>query len=163
MSLLLSRSPLLAALVLGLAGTAALAADVPPSGAKPLSQILEAAHKVQPGVIVSAEFDDGRWEVVSCNAEGRGCREIHLDPRTAKVLRNRRESSFDAPPPAGSQTAAQIASAFEGRQLGAISEIEFDDPVWEVTVGSGTSRAKFDVDPASGEVQRCRGLGCPKR
>lgn len=161
MSLLRLHKALLAALAL--AASAAFAGGVPPSGSKPLSQILEAAEASHAGVVVSAEFDDGRWEVISCNEKGRSCREIHLDPKSAKVLRNRRESSFDAPPPAGSLTAAQIASQFEEKQPGAISEIEFDDPVWEVTVGSGTSRAKFDVDPASGEVKRCRGLGCPKR
>ena len=39
-----------------LAASAAFAGGVPPSGSKPLSQILEAAEASHAGVVVSAEF-----------------------------------------------------------------------------------------------------------
>ena len=73
--------PLLATLLLALAGSAALASEVPPSDAKPLSQILEAVEKNHPGVIVSADFDERRWEVVSCTADGRSCASTRARPR----------------------------------------------------------------------------------
>ncbi len=155
--------PLLATLLLALAGGGAWAAEVPPADAQPLSQILEAVEKNHPGVIVSADFDERRWEVVSCSADGRSCRELRIDPRTAKTLRDSRDMNFDIRPPAGGKTAAQIARAIEERKLGTISEIEFDDPVWEVTVHGSGVRAKLYVDPASGDIQRCRGRGCPAR
>ena len=159
----LQLRPLLASLLLALASSVVLAAEVPPADAKPLSQILEAVEKNHPGVIVSADFDERRWEVVSCNADGRSCRELRIDPRTAKTLRDSRDMNFDIRPPAGGKTAAQIAAAIEARKLGTISEIEFDDPVWEVTVHGSGVRAKLYVDPASGDIQRCRGRGCPAR
>ena len=155
--------PLLATLLLALACGGAWAAEVPPADAQPLSQILEAVEKNHPGVIVSADFDERRWEVVSCSADGRSCRELRIDPRTAKTLRDSRDMNFDIRPPAGGKTAAQIARAIEERKLGTISEIEFDDPVWEVTVHGSGVRAKLYVDPASGDIQRCRGRGCPAR
>ena len=155
--------PLLATLLLALAGGGAWAAEVPPADAQPLSQILEAVEKNHPGVIVSADFDERRWEVVSCSADGRSCRELRIDPRTAKTLRDSRDMNFDIRPPTGGKTAAQIARAIEERKLGTISEIEFDDPVWEVTVHGSGVRAKLYVDPASGDIQRCRGRGCPAR
>lgn len=159
----LQLRPLLASLLLALAGGAASATEVPPTDAQPLSQILEAVEKNHPGVIVSADFDERRWEVVSCTADGRSCRELRIDPRTAKTLRDSRDMNFDIRPPAGGKTAAQIAAAIEARKLGTISEIEFDDPVWEVTVHGSGVRAKLYVDPASGDIQRCRGRGCPAR
>ncbi len=159
----LQLRPLLASLLLALASSVVLAAEVPPADARPLSQILEAVEKNHPGVIVSADFDERRWEVVSCNADGRSCRELRIDPRTAKTLRDSRDMNFDIRPPAGGKTAAQIAAAIEARKLGTISEIEFDDPVWEVTVHGSGVRAKLYVDPASGDIQRCRGRGCPAR
>ena len=155
--------PLLATLLLALAGGGAWATEVPPADAQPLSQILEAVEKNHPGVIVSADFDERRWEVVSCSADGRSCRELRIDPRTAKTLRDSRDMNFDIRPPGGGKTAAQIARAIEERKLGTISEIEFDDPVWEVTVHGSGVRAKLYVDPASGDIQRCRGRGCPAR
>jgi len=159
----LQHRPLLASLLLALASSAVLATEVPPADAQPLSQILEAVEKNHPGVIVSADFDERRWEVVSCSADGRSCRELRIDPRTAKTLRDSRDMNFDIRPPAGGKTAAQIAAAIEARKLGTISEIEFDDPVWEVTVHGSGVRAKLYVDPASGDIQRCRGRGCPAR
>ena len=154
---------LLSTLVLALAGSVALGAEVPPAGAKPLSQILEAAEKSHPGLIISAEFDQRRWEVVSCSSEGRSCREIYLDPHSAKVLRTSRDTSFDTRPPSGGKTAAQIARALEEQRLGTITELEFDDPLWEAAVHGSGVRAKLYVDPASAAIQRCRGRGCPAR
>ena len=50
--------PLLATVLLALAGGTAWAAEVPPADAKPLSQVLEAVEKDHPGVIISADFDE---------------------------------------------------------------------------------------------------------
>jgi uncharacterized iron-regulated membrane protein len=154
---------LLAACGLGLLTLGSVAAEVPPGDAQPLSRILEAVAKAHPGVIVSAEFDERRWEILSCEPDGRSCRELRVDPRSAKTLRDKPESNFDLRPPAAGKSAAQIAQAVEALQLGAITELEFDDPVWEVEVHGRGVRAKLYLDPASGEVLRCRGRGCPAR
>ena len=155
---------LLACVSFALAGAGAWAAELPPADAKPLSQILEAVEAAHPGVIISAEFDERRWEVISCEAGSRlTCRELQIDPSSAKTLRSSRDQNFDARPPAGGKTAAQIARGIEDRKLGTIVEIEFDDPVWELSLRGNGVRAKLDVDPVSGEIRSCRGLGCPAR
>jgi len=163
MSRIRARALLATALLLVLASSPARATELPPADAKPLSQILDAVEKNHPGVIVSADFDERRWEVVSCSADGRSCRELRVDPRSGKTLRDSRDMNFDLRPPAGGKTAAQITRAIEERKLGTITELEFDDPVWEVSVHGSGVRAKLYVDPASGEIQRCRGRGCPAR
>lgn len=161
--ILVSTRRLFAAASLALAAAAAVAAEVPGADARPLSQLLEEVEKAHPGVIVSAEFDDRRWEVLSCNPDARSCRELRIDPRSAQTLRDSRETNFDLRPPAGGKTAAQIAAAVEALKLGTITELEFDHPLWEVEVRGKGVRAKLYLDPASGEVQRCRGRGCPAR
>src|SRR5574337_580547 len=152
---------LLSATCLGLAAGAAMAAEIPGADAKPLSQLLEGVARSQPGMIVSAEFDERRWEILSCEPDGRSYRGLRVDPGRAKTLRESRETNFDLRPPAAGKSAAQIAQAVEALKLGAITELEFDDPVWEVEVHGKGVRAKLYVDPLSGEVQRCR--GCPAR
>lgn len=154
---------LLTALALAMATTSASASEVPPSDAKPLSQILDAVETSHPGVIVSAELDDRRWEVLSCAADGGNCREFYVDPRSAAILRDKRETHSDPLPPVGGKTAAQIVRSIEERRLGTIVEVEFEHPVWEVALRGSGVRAKLHVDPASGEIQRCRGRGCPAR
>ncbi len=129
------------AITLGLASSTALA-DRPPSNAKALSALLEGVEKNHPGVIMSAEFDDRRWEVVTCAGEGRSCRELSIDAVSGKALRSSGESDWSRRPPAGGKTASQAARAAEARKLGVITELEFEQPAWEVSV-------------------RCRGRGCP--
>ena len=152
-----------AMLVLALAAGAATARERPPADAKPLSQILTTVAQGHPGVIISAEFDDRRWDVVSCGDDGRNCRELRVDPRSGKTLRERHERNADPRPPAGAKTAAQIAHAVEQRQIGTITEIEFEHGLWEVSLRGEDVRAKLYVDPTSGDIQRCRGRGCPAR
>lgn len=154
---------LLALLTMALAGAGASASELPPADAKPLSQILEAVEAANPGVIISAEYDDRRWEVISCKPDSKICRELRIDPRSAQTLRSGREMSFETRPPTGGKTAAQIARAVEERKLGTITEIEFDDTVWEVSLRGDNVRAKLYLDPVSGDIQRCRGQGCPAR
>lgn len=171
MKIRFARSPrlpgplgLLGLLGLGVAAAGLVqAAALPPADARPLSQILDAVVAAHPGVVVSAEFDEGRWEVLSCDADGRRCRELRVDPRSAKTLRSSVEWSGGPRPPADGRTAAQIARAIEERGLGTITELEFDAPLWELELRGTGVRAKLYVDPVSGEIQRCRGQGCPAR
>ena len=141
--------------------TAAALADRPPPNGKALSALLEDVERSHPGVIMSAEFDDRRWELVTCASEGRSCRELSIDAISGKELRSSSESDWGRRPPAGGKTASQVARAVEERKLGVITEMEFEQPAWEVSVRGESTRAKLYLDPMSGEVQRCRGRGCP--
>jgi hypothetical protein len=61
----------------------AQADERPPTGSLPLSAIAAAVERSHPGVISSAEFDDGWWDVEVC--DDRGCRELRIDPRTGEL------------------------------------------------------------------------------
>ena len=111
---------------------------------------------------MSAEFSSRSWEVLACEAGGRQCREINVDPRTGKVRRSSPESATEVLPPSNGKTASQIARAVEERKLGVITELEYDDPQWEVQVRPDLGRAKLYVDPISADVRRCIGRACPK-
>jgi hypothetical protein len=149
-------------MILGLASASALA-ERPPTGAKALSTVLDAVDSSHPGTVISAEFDDRRWTVVTCAGEGRACRELGIDPLSGKEVRSSSESEWGRRPPAGGKTAAQIARSVEERNLGVITELEFDHPAWEVSVRADAVRAKLYLDPVTGDLQRCRGRGCPSR
>lgn len=146
-----------------LAAAAAALAAPPPGDAKPLSEILDVVQQRHPGMIVAAEFEHDRWEVFNCPSASRKCRELYVDPHSAQTLRDKSESHSSRRPPAGGKSAAQIARSVEERRLGTITEIEFDDGVWEVSVRGTGVRAKLYLDPVSGEMQRCKGAGCPAR
>jgi hypothetical protein len=154
--------PLLLGALLIAAGCST-SADRPPAGSKPLSEILQGVEKSRPGIVVSADFEDRLWEVVVCDAGGRNCREVDVDPATGQERRSGRESNWDIRAPAGGKTAAQIARSIEDRKLGVITEIEFEDALWEVTVRADGGHAKLYVDPVSGDIRRCLGTGCPPR
>jgi uncharacterized iron-regulated membrane protein len=146
-----------------LAAGCSVSTEHPPSGSKPLSEILQGVEKSRPGTVVSADFEDRLWEVVVCDSGGRNCREVFVDPVTGQERRSGRESNWDIRAPAGGKTAAQIARSIEDRRLGVITELEYDDPVWEVTVRADGGRAKLYVDPVSADIRRCVGAACPPR
>ncbi|RZT93859.1 PepSY domain-containing protein [Rivibacter subsaxonicus] len=152
---------LLGALLLAVAGGAA--AERPPAGSKPLSEILQGVEKSNPGVVVSAEIDDGRWEVVVCEPSSRRCREIYVDPRSGQERRSNAEWNSDVRPPPNGKMASQVARALEDLKLGDISDLDYDDPHWEADIRGDRARMNLRVDPMSGEVRRCIGLGCPAR
>jgi hypothetical protein len=113
--------------------------------------------------VVSADFDDRLWEIVVCDSSGRICREVYVDPRTGEESRVGGESSWDIRPPTNGKTAAQIARSIEDRNVGVLTELEYDHPVWEAVTRADRGRAKLYIDPVSADVRRCIGSGCPPR
>lgn len=159
------RSPrILAVAALVLATTFHVQAQ---SAERPLSQILQQAESR--GTISMVERERGYWEIVSCNARGE-CSEHHHDPATGRELRHlARAVKADAMPPPDAQPLSAIVASLEERNLGKITDIEFDDGEWEIDVRSGSGRSKRDqielhVDPANALITECRGRGrCPQR
>lgn len=138
-------------------------AERPPANSKPLSEILQGVEKSRPGTVISADFDDRLWEIVVCDTGGRECREVYVDPRSGKEQRVGRESNWDTRPPPSGKRASEIARSVEDRKLGVITELEFDDPLWEVEVRADRGRAKLYVDPIGVDIRRCVGSACPTR
>ncbi len=80
------------------AGVAALAAfaaqtvlarDVPPSDAKPLSEIVSGLEGKGYKPVVEIDFDDGRWEVEAYKDRTRY--ELRVDPRSGDILSERQD------------------------------------------------------------------------
>jgi hypothetical protein len=141
----------------------ATAGSRPPAGSKPLSEILQGIEQFASEVVISADFSSGTWEILACVAGGGHCRQIDVDPQTGAQRRSSPEDSSDTLPPSNGKTASQIARSVEDRKLGVITELEYDDPQWEVQVRPDRGRAKLYVDPISADVRRCIGRACPPR
>ncbi|WP_295436756.1 hypothetical protein [uncultured Thiodictyon sp.] len=141
----------------------ATAGSRPPTGSKPLSEILQGIEQRAGEVIFSADFSSGSWEILACEAGGRQCRQIDVDPQTGAERRSSPEDTSDTLPPSNGKSASQIARSIEERTLGVITELEYDDPQWEVQVRPDRGRAKLYVDPISADVRRCIGRACPPR
>ncbi|WP_157639865.1 PepSY domain-containing protein [Lamprocystis purpurea] len=143
--------------------TPATAGSRPPAGSKPLSEILQGIEQRAGEVVFSADFSSGSWEILACKAGGQGCREIEVDPQTGEERSSSPEDTSDALPPSNGKTASQIARSIEGRNLGVIAELEYDDPQWEAQIRPDRGHVKLYVDPISAEVRRCVGHACTPR
>ena len=151
-------------LTLAVAGLApAAASSRPPDGSKPLSEILQGIEQRAGEVVFSAEFGSRSWEILACQAGGRGCRAIDVNPQTGEERSSSPEDASDTLPPSNGKTASQIARSIEDRNLGVITELEYDDPQWEAQVRPERGHAKLYVDPVSADVRRCIGRACPRR
>ena len=138
----------------------ATAADAAP---KPLSEILQTIEATPRTLVFSAELGRRWWEIVACDGRGPRCRELYVDPVTARVHHAEREIVGDPMPPADGKLASAIARTVEDRNLGQLTDLEFDSPVWEAKVRADRGRAKLYLDPRTGDIQRCVGTACPSR
>ena len=130
----------------------AFASDTPPAGSTPLSSILNANASAD-STIVSAEFDDGLWELEVCATNA--CEKVYVDPKTGKETR-RRAIRNQSRPAAGSVSIAQIAAQEEKGGNGTITEIEFDDGRWEVTLDRNGEDSKIWFDARTGGLGAIR-------
>ena len=149
------KTKLLATLLLGAAlfssATSVRAGEQPPTDSKPLSEILKALEAQDIGTITEAEFEDGFWEVKV--HKGTAWQKLYLNPRTGDEQR-RHATDYDDVPPADSKLISAIVEAVEARELGTITEAEFDDGVWEVELRKNGTKNKLKLDPATGDPIR---------
>lgn len=127
------------------------AGELPQPGGKPLSAILKSVEEQRLGSITEAEFDDGYWEVKICGPGA--CRKLYLDPRTGEEKRRSKTDSDEMPPP-GSMSISAIIQSVEARGLGTITEVEFDDGLWQVELRRDDRKIKLAIDPMTGESTR---------
>ncbi len=148
------------ALLLGVLAGPAFAQTQPPENALPLSQILAGIESNGERTVYAAEFERGRWEVVSCPGRSRFCHEDDVDPVTGAQTRAGRDTVISLLPRTA-LPASEIAALIEAMGIGNIIEMSFDDRRWEVELRQGIRRAEFRIDPTSGAIQRCEGTLCP--
>ncbi|TVM02937.1 MAG: hypothetical protein CV087_07790 [Candidatus Brocadia sp. WS118] len=144
--LLLGVSVLLATITIAGAG------ELPPPGGKSFSTILKSVEGQKLGVISSAEFDDGWWEVKVC--KGLDCLGLYIDPRSGEEKRREPAYADDELPPANAKPLSSIIQSLEERNLGVITDVEFDDGFWEVKLHKDGRVVKLDIDPRTGETRR---------
>lgn len=127
------------------------AGELPSPGSRPLSAILKSVEEQRLGVITEAEFDNGLWEVKICDVGA--CQKLYIDPRSGEEKR-RRKTSPDEMPSANAMLLSTIVQSVEARQLGVITEVDFDDGFWEVELRKDGRKIKLAIDPKSGETRR---------
>lgn len=125
--------------------------DIPPPDSRPLSSILQSVEARQQGTITEAEFDDRMWEVKVCGR--RDCQKLYLSPYSADEVR-RKWTRSDEIPPQGSIPLSAIVRSVEAQGLGTITEVEFDNGVWEVKLRKHRQKIKLAVDPITGNLWR---------
>ena len=119
---------------------------------KPLSEILRSLEDQRLGAITEADLDHGRWEV-EVHKDGRKTT-VYLDPKTGAVDRRReRADAHEVLPPADAKPLSEIIKSVEDQNLGAVTEVDYDDGFWEVEVGKGATKTKLDIDPRTGETR----------
>jgi uncharacterized membrane protein YkoI len=141
----LSLSPLFTAATAG-------ADELPPPDGKPLSAILKSVEEQKTGVVTSAEFDDGWWEIETCQAGA--CQKLYIDPKSGQENRRRQAGSDDELPPAGALPLSAVVQSVEDRGLGVVTEAEFDDGFWEIELRRDGRKSKLDIDPMTGDIRR---------
>lgn len=139
--------PLLCLAFLILSWSGAHADKLPPPKAKPLSSILMAVENQNIGQIIEAEFDDGLWEVKTCQVQN--YQKIYLDPVTGQEQRPRK--SKNKVPPANALPLSSIVQTIEDRKLGSIIEVEFDDELWKIKLRKDGREIKMSVNPMTGQ------------
>lgn len=130
--------------------TFAQTSKLPPEGSKPVSEIVQSVEKLNLGVITEVEFEDGYWEVEI--QKGDTEIELHLDPKTCEILRRKekRDPTHNVPPE-GSKPLSEIVQSVEKRDLGTITEVEFEDGFWEFEIRKTAMKIKLYVDPRTGK------------
>ncbi|MET9366698.1 PepSY domain-containing protein [Streptomyces griseoflavus] len=128
------------------------------SGDVTAADAIAAALKHTPGTAVSAELDDGAWEV-DVLGKGDDWRSVRVDPGTGKVLGAEKDDEDDADEvraalKGASVTAEQAAKAAAAKGTVVSLELDDDDRGWEAETrtGSGDDDKDWRVDLKNGKV-----------
>lgn len=126
------------------------AGGIPHKDGKPLSEVLKAAEAQMAGVITEVEFGIGMWEVEI--HQGTTETTLYIDPDTAAVSRRQAAQDLnESLPPKEAKPLSEIVKALEAEKLGTITEVEFEDGAWEVTILVDGKQIKLAIDPVTGK------------
>ena len=126
-----------------------LGADVPPTTAKRLSEVLIALDAGGLKSVTEVSFDDGDWEVEGMR-EGKSV-ELHVDPLTSKVLSERADEIHASLPNDGMSLSA-ICKQIEAAGYGPITDADLEPAGWEIeTLRNGTER-QLMIDSRTGKI-----------
>lgn len=115
-------------------------------GSVPLSTLVQKVADENIGSVIEAEYEKGRWEIEACTATS--CVDIKFDAKTGTEIKRKTEKSDDALPPDNARPLAEIVKTFEEHHY-QITEIEFEDGVWEVYWIKDGRKVKSWLDPVT--------------
>ncbi|PNV32663.1 peptidase propeptide and YpeB domain protein [Streptomyces sp. DH-12] len=128
------------------------------------AEAIAAALKHTPGTAVSAELDDGSWEI---DVLGRGdtWHSVRIDPDSGKVLDAQKDDEDDAAEARAALKNATVtaeqaakAAASKGTVVSVDLDDDGDDRGWEAeTRASGGDERDWNVDPGTASVTADRG------
>jgi uncharacterized membrane protein YkoI len=133
--------------------------ELPPEGAKPLSEIVASMEVPGHLQIIEVEFEDGAWEIeyVMDGEE----HELIIDPMTGEAVPETEEDDAaedleadDEPlevPPEGAKPLSEIVASMEVPGHLQIIEVEFEDGVWEIEYVMDGEEHELQIDPMTGE------------
>jgi hypothetical protein len=151
--------------------TVTRALDVPPSNGQSLAAIVQSVEQNGLGVIQSIEYErewwqlSGSWEIKTCKER---CLRLRIDPKSGKEVHRKSYDLEQELPPVNTQGPSVIATSFERGKLGVITEIEFEDGVWQVEFrengglwGAWEATKRRVFQPAPNPVSKGRGSDAP--
>ncbi|GIL21301.1 MAG: PepSY domain-containing protein [Candidatus Jettenia sp.] len=80
-------------------------------------------------------------------------RTLH-SPKSGKEKRRKTDDSDDELPPANTKPLSAIVQSLEDRNQGVITNVEFDEGLWEVELREDGRKIKLYIDPKTGETRR---------
>jgi uncharacterized membrane protein YkoI len=133
--------------------------ELPPEGAKPLSEIIASMEVPGHLQIIEVEFEDGAWgiEYVMDGEE----HELQIDPMTGESVPETEQDDAaddleadDEPhelPPEGARSLSEIIASMEVPGHLQIIEVEFEDGMWEIEYVMDGEEHELLIDPMTGE------------
>lgn len=124
-------------------------ADQPPSGAKPVVEIVERLEHQGFGPFAEISFDDGVWEVEVYKDDAP--LELAIDAESANILSEHRDDA-EPRPPRDALSLSRLLRQLEKAGYGAISEVSFERRFWEIETLRPDGKHEIHVNPATGEI-----------
>lgn len=135
----------LACLAMGVA----IVGATPPKSAKPLSEVLKKVEGQGYTALTEASYDDGVWEIEAIHDNKPV--EIHVNPKTAKVVSEHPEQVQDKLPQDAKSLAA-IAGQLEKSGYPRIESIDFERLGWEAEVLKNNQELELVLDVKTGKI-----------
>ena len=111
----------------------------------PLSRLGRELERIGYATVYKAEWKDGLWEFLA--EGGGGLAVITLNPHTGRLLSRK---SFR---PAPELAFSHVVNRLEKEGYTPISEVEFEDGVWEIEAAKDGDTAELVVELVSGQIK----------
>lgn len=126
--------------------------ELPSANSKPLSTLVRSLEEQKLGIVTSIEFDDGLWEIEIYKAGAET--KLFLDPVSGEIKHQFPDDGDGELPPEEGKPLSTIIESLEKQNLGTITNVEFDDGLWDVEIQKDGAETELRIDPKSGDSLR---------